>query len=1154
MVLVKIRCNTHFNNQTMQFMQKNADWSRIFVRLPQRPKDRTGPYSNLFRAMKLTVILLTVAFLNVQAAGFSQNVTLSGKNLSLKKVFGAIEEQTGYMVFYNQDVLTNAKPVSVSVKDMSLTSFLDVVLADLPVSYIIEGKTIYLSQQKAAVQPPSLPPPGDITGTVRSTSGELLAGVSIKLKRTNTGTITSQKGTFKLSDIVQGDIVQLSIVGYMPVEIVIQSTGEGLTAAIVKNRQQNASLKVFKGEDFSIAITMVPVVSNLSEVIVNKGYYTESQRLSTGSVAIVDAKTIEKQPVTNVLQALQGRVPGLSIVQNNGFPGSSFNVQVRGINSMLRTSTPLYIVDGVPFLSEAINAQTGTEIIGANGSTSPLNSISPADIEHIEVLKDGDATAVYGSRGANGVILITTKKGKPGKTRFDLNVNTGVSHIPKTVPELNTQEYLAIRKLGFKNTGATQTATNAPDLVLWDQNAYTDFQKLLIGNTAKSTDVNASVSGGDLRTNFLISGTYHNETTVYYLDKSYKRGSANFSLNHNTADQKLGISFSAMYSADNNRLSVEDLTARAYQTSPNYPLYNPDGSLYWNGFLVQNPIAVMMRTNRNKTSNLNSNLNIRYRPVTGLEFKIMGGFGRADMDQAQLIPRASQDMSVATNTSRAIFAYSYTNNYIVEPQVSYVRGIGLGTISALVGGSWQYRKSRQPYYTLASDFISDEFLENLGSAATVSTRSSSADYKFASILARLNYTYKDRYVLNGIFRRDGSSRFGPSNRFGNFGSIGAAWIFTDEPFMAGQRKWLSSGKLRGSYGVTGSDNIGNYGYLDTYSSTSYNYNGSTGLVPSRIANSNYKWEQTTKAEIALELGFLKNRIRFTPSYYNNNTGNQLISYTISSQAGFSSYQANLPAKVQNSGWEFTLSTINIVHKNFTWTSNLNVSMNRNKLKSFPNIEKTSYYTSYVVGNPISSIYVYKYAGYDSTTGLPMVADLDKSGTISSGLYDKKLGDRYFYGTSFPKYFGGFNNSFTYKHFSLDVMLQFVKQTGRDLLASGSYPPGYIYNVSKSSLAKYLADGPADERHVLSGYNRSVGNYFGSDAMMVDASFIRLKSVAFSYDLPAQIAMKMKMNAAKLYIQGQNLFTITSYKGFDPESQGMSLPPLRTLSAGLKISF
>lgn len=1141
----------------MQFMQKSANWSGTFVCIPQRPKDRTGPYLNLFRAMKLTVILLTLAFLNVQATGFSQNVTLSGKDLPLKKVFNAIEAQTGFTVFYSQDVLTNARLVSVSVKNMSLTAFLEIVLADMPVSYTIEGKTIYLAKKKAsAPSVPSqapIPPPGVIRGRVRSASGESLAGASIKIKRSNTGTSTSHNGTFTLDDIVDGDVLQVSMVGYTTAEIQLRSTEQGFIATVL-NRKAAISVRMTKEDEFNVTITLTSVISNLSEVVVNKGYYTEIQRLSTGSVASVDARTIEKQPVTNVLQALQGRVPGLSVVQNNGFPGAAFNVQVRGINSLLRTSQPLYIVDGVPFLSEAINAQTGTEINGANGSTSPLNSISPADIERIEVLKDGDATAIYGSRGANGVILITTKKGRPGRTRFDLNVSSGLSHIPKTVPQLNTQEYLALRKQGLTNSGLTPNANNAPDLVLWDQQAYTDYQKLLIGNTANSTDVNASISGGDLRTNFLLSGTYHHETTVYYLDKSYKRGSANLSINHTTADQKLGISVSAMYSTDNNRLSVEDLTARAFQISPNFPLYNPDGSLYWNGFLVQNPIAVMMRTNRNKSSNLNTNLNIRYRPLAGLEFKILGGFGRADMDQAQLVPRASQDLSVATNTSRAMFAYSYTNNYIVEPQVSYVRQIGQGRLSALVGGSWQYRKSRQPYYTMASDFISDEFLENLGSAATVTTRSSSVDYKFASILGRLNYTYKDRYVLNGIFRRDGSSRFGPDNRFGNFGSVGAAWIFSDEPFMAIPHKWLTTGKLRASYGITGSDNIGNYGYLDTYSSTTYNYNGSPGLVPSRIANSNYRWEQTKKLELALELEFLSGRVKFTPSYYNNTTGNQLISYTISSQAGFSSYQANLPATVQNSGMEFSLSTINVLKKNFTWTSNFNVSLNRNKLKSFPDIEKSSYYTTYIVGNPISSIYVYKYDGYDATTGLPRVADLDKNGTISFGLFDRGRGDRYYYGANFPKYFGGFNNSFTYKHFSLDIMFQFVKQKGRDLLTTGSYPPGYIYNVSKASLEKYLADGPSDQRHILGGYNPAVGNYLSSDAMIVDASFIRMKNVSFAYDLPVRVAAKLKMSAAKFYIQGQNLFTITSYKGFDPESQGLSLPPLRTLTAGLKFSF
>ncbi len=1133
-------------------MQKTANWSGLPIPLPQRSQQQSRLQPNLIRAMKLTVILLTMAFLQVQATGFSQRITLTGKHLPLKQVFDAVEKQTGYVAFYNRDVLQQATPVSISVQDMSLTNFLDLVLAREPLSYLIEGKTIYLSKKEFSAAPTEIPIPRiDITGIVKNKAGEVLPGASVRVIGLG-GTTTSPKGNFTIGGVTEGMILQFSTVGYAPIEIVIHRSGEEWNAAPLST-SYNRNVIVTKNNGLQLTVILETAISNLNEIVINKGYYTETQKLSTGSVASVDAKTIEKQPVTNVLQALQGRMPGMTIVQSNGFPGSAFTVQVRGVNSLLQNSQPLYIVDGVPFLSDAINAQTGYVINGANGATSPLNSISPTDIEQIEVLKDGDATAIYGSRGANGVILITTKKGRAGKTQLDINVNTGMSRVPHMLNTLKTPQYLALRKQGFANSGLTATTSNAPDLLTWDSTGYTDFQKLLIGNTAKATDANISLSGGDTRTNFLLSGTFHHETTVYYMDKFYRRGSMNVSINHRSLDQKLSIGFSAMYLADNNTLALQDLTTLAYQLSPNFPLYNKDGSLYFNTYF-SNPLGVMSVTNRNKSSNLNSSLNIRYNLLPGLDLKVMGGFGRADMDQAQLTPRAAQDPTSTTAVSRAAFAYSYTNNYIVEPQISYERALGKGKLSALIGGSWQYRKSRQPYYTIASNFTSDDFIENIGSAATVTTYSSSTDYKFASLLGRLNYVYKDRYIVNGIFRRDGSSRFGPSNRFGNFGAVGAAWIFSDENFMAAQHAWLSFGKLRGSFGITGSDNIGNYQYLDSYSSTTYNYNGYTGLVPSRIANSNYKWEQTQKIEIALELGFLKDRIRFTPAYYRHQTGNQLVSYTISTQSGFSSYQANLPAKVQNRGLEFTLNTSNIQKKNFSWTSNFNISFNRNKLKSFPNIKKTSYYSSYIVGNPISSIYVYKYAGYDSTTGLPKVEDLDKNGTISYGLYPLGLGDRYYFGTSYPKYTGGFSNTITYKQFTLDIMFQFVKQIGTDIMSTSLYPPGYIYNLSEDALAKYLADGPADQKHVRANYSTAIGNYMASDRMRVDASFLRLKNVAFSYELPTDIARKMHMTAARIYVQGQNVLTFTKYKGYDPESQGLTLPPLRTFTAGLKLSL
>ncbi|WEK38228.1 MAG: SusC/RagA family TonB-linked outer membrane protein [Candidatus Pseudobacter hemicellulosilyticus] len=1084
--------------------------------------------------MKLTIVLLTTALLQVQAAGLAQSVTLSGNNISLQEVFTAVKQQTGYVVFGKKELFREARAVSVSVVKMPLTDLLDLVMKDQPLNYTIDARTIILSRKMpepimAGKTTDFLRLFADIPvrGRILDENGDPVMA-TILIKGTTRGTTSNEQGYFSLENVPENAVLIISATSIVLQEVKVNGR---------VNHTITASLRIVEEK----------------AVVVNKGYYSESQRLSTGSVTRVDSRTIEKQPVTNVLQALQGRMTGLSLVQANGFPGSSFNVQVRGVNSLLNNSQPFYIVDGVPFLSDAINAQTGTAIYGANGLTSPLNSISPSDIESIEVLKDGDATAIYGSRGANGVILITTKKGRAGKTRLDMNISTGMSHVAKLLPTLKTAEFLELRKLGFKNAGQTATVSNAPDLLSWDPNAYTDYQELLIGNTANATDASIALSGGDSRTNFLVSGSYHHETTVYKLDKSYRRGSVNISVNHRSLDQKFNIALTAMYSADNNRLAVEDLTSRAYQIAPNFPLYNADGSLYWNS-LVQNPLAIMMRTNRNKTSNLNSSLNLRYRPIAGLELKALVGFGRSDMDQLQLTPLATQDPSLSYSTSRANFAYNYNNNYIIEPQASYTTDLGPGKLSALVGGSWQYRMARQPYFTTASDFTSDAFMENIGSAQTVSTRSSSTDYKFASVFGRLNYVYKDRYVLNGVFRRDGSSRFGPNKRFGNFGSLGAAWIFSDESFFAPLTAWFSSGKLRGSYGITGSDNIGNYGYLDSYGSTSYSFNGSSGLVPSRIANGDYQWEQTEKLEAALELGFLKDRIKVSGSYYRNRTDNQLISYTISSQAGFSSYQANLPARVQNSGWEFTLNSTNISSRNFTWTSYFNVSANRNKLESFPDIEKSSYYTRFIVGLPISGAWVYKYSGYDETTGLPTVEDLDKNGTISSGLYEIGRGDRYYYGPNFPKFFGGLGNTFTYKNISLDFLFQFVKQNGSHIMTANTYAPGYIYNLSEDALEKYLSDGPADQRHVRSNYNVAIGNYYGSDAARVDASFIRLKNVAISYELLPGTARKLKMSAVRVFLQGQNLFTITSYDGYDPESQGLGLPPLRTVSAGLKLSF
>ncbi|RZK20774.1 MAG: SusC/RagA family TonB-linked outer membrane protein, partial [Flavobacterium sp.] len=635
-------------------------------------------------------------------------------------------------------------------------------------------------------------------------------------------------------------------------------------------------------------------------------------------------------------------------------------------------------------------------------------------------------------------------------------------------------------------------------------------------------------------------------------------------INHSSLDQKFNMGFSAIYSTDKNDISTTDLATYAYNLPPNYPLYNPNGSLYWVSGL-NNPYGYLYQTNDNRTSNLLSNLNLKYNILDGLDIKSSFGYSKTDMKQTTIRPLSSLSTAFSVPSSgTSSFAYTYTNTYIVEPQITYNHKLWIGSINVLAGGTYQYRKSEQPYYTSATGFPSDDFLRNVSSATTISTAASSRDFKYASLFGRINYNIANKYIVNANFRRDGSSRFGPNKKFGNFGSIGGAWIFSEENFLKDKTSWFSFGKLRGSYGVIGSDEIGDYGYLATYSTSTATYNGNSSLNPSRIANDDYQWETTKKLELGLELGFFKDRLSLQGSYYRNRSGNQLITYPLSTQSGFTGYQSNLGAEVQNAGVELSLTSTNIKSKNFTWTSSFNISKNTNKLLSFDGIEKTSYFTTYLIGKPISFIASYQFLGIDPATNLPAFADLNGVGGTASpttGLSEIGRGDRYYVGTTYPSFFGGLSNSFAYKGFNLDFTFQFVKQKGRSLAASSFYPPGYMYNAAASVVNDYLSLGSQDYlvtagtggvngRASYFGYS----NWTGSDANIVDASFIRLKNVSLSYSLPSSWLSKLHAENIRVFTQAQNLLTITGYKGFDPESQGVATPPLRTIVAGLQFTF
>jgi len=1110
---------------------------------PNKPGRPSGPVQKILLIMRVTTFLLLAIMMQVSATTLAQRVTINQKNANLTDVFKIIRIQTGYDFIYDQDLLAKSAPININVNNAALSEVLKRCLANQSLSFIIEDKTIIIKEEGLLDKVKSYFDNITVTGVVLDERGQPFPGVSIKLKGTNRYTVSGNGGKFYIAANEEYPTLVLSYLGYKTIEVTATST---------------------------LTVKMILDPAKLDEIMVI-GYGTTTRRLNTGSQAGISAKELEDQPVTNVLQALQGRLPGVTVTQTNGLPGAGINVQIRGANAIgvngVKANRPLYIIDGVPFLSEPINtAALGSALPSAEGNTSPMNSINPDDIDNIEVLKDADATAIYGSRGGNGVILITTKKGKAGATKFNLNASTGVSNVSHFVETVGTEQYLALRRKAFANNTtnpATPSVTTAPDLLVWDQNGYTDFQRYMLGNTAKTHDVNASLSGGDNQNNFYLSGTYHKENNVYPGAQGYQRGGAKFNLNHTSFNQRFNLSLSAMYSTDKNNISTTDLASWAYSLPPNFPLYKADGSFNWDGG-ISNPLAYLNQTNDNRTSNLLSSLALRYNILKGFDFKTNLGYSKTDMTQIALRPLTSLNPNFNPTSGTASYVYNFTNNYIVEPQLTYTRKIWKGTLNALVGGSYQFKQSKMPYSTSATGFSSDDFLRTSTAASTVSTTSSSVDYKYASLFGRVNYNIENKYILNANFRRDGSSRFGPNNKFGNFGSVGAAWLFSEEKLVKDNLNWFSFGKLRGSYGIVGSDDIGDYGYFDSYTASTYVYAGSTGLNPSRLANPNFKWEETKKLDIGLDLAFFKDRLSLSASYYRNRTSNQLITQTVSTQTGFSGYQSNLPATVQNSGWELSLTSTNIKKKDFSWTSSFNISQNHNKLLSFPDIEKSSYYTTYLVGNPISSYYVYQYAGINPATNLPSFTDFNGVGGINSpttGFAATGRGDRYFAGTSYPKFYGGLTNNVSYKKFTLDFTFQFVKQQGRSLLTSSFYPPGYFSNAALSVVNDYLALG--SQNYLVSAGTRGAAGsaaylaysyYSGSDASVVDASFIRLKNVSLSYTLPTKWISKTGGTNIRVYAQGQNLFTITNYEGFDPESQGVVTPPLRTITAGLQFTF
>lgn len=1106
------------------------------------------PPTQFLLKMRLTVFLIIATCLQVSArTGYSQTVSFSGKNVPIQAVFSSIEKQTGLSFFFNDALMKDAKPVTLELKDATLDDAMHEVLMGQELDYYVTGKTIFIIKKRVGTASKQTvmdgPVPGKtvkIEGAVYNESGEPLAGANVTIKEVRKGTVTDAKGAFDLGEIPANSTLMISFIGYTTEQIKVNETG-------------------------TIKVYLKVAKSELDRAVV-QAYGTTTQRLATGNIGTVTAEDIAKQPVANPLEALQGQIAGVQVTQTSGFASAPFKVEIRGRSSLdpSATSDPLYIVDGVPMqvldISGSSSYASGSPGLIQSGfgspesGQSPFFSINPADIESITVLKDADATAIYGSRGAQGVVLITTKKGKPGKTHFELNAFQGDQVVPHYYSMLNTPQYVAMREEALANDGLPVDINNAPDLVGWDTTRYTNWQKAIWGGMGKMTNAEASLSGGDVRTTFRVGGGYTSIWDVQAVSGSNQRGTLSLDIHHSSLNQRLSLNMTSLYSY----IYINEIYIPAAVTlPPNAPaIFDKHGNLNYAGW---NPISnyyqfsALQTPYESKTGLLNTNLDIGYEVLKGLTMKAVFGYNWVNLKQENFQTIASQNPATDP-TGSSFFGYNSVQNLIFEPQINYHGFVAKGKIEGLIGSTVQ-SNSTEGLLVSGGGYTSDALIKSIAAAPIQFSSDNYGQFKYAAVFGRLNYNLGDKYIININVRRDGSSKFGPGRQYGNFGSVGGAWIFSEENWVKRTLPILSFGKLRGSYGLTGSDNIPNYQYQTLWQPVpAFLYNGLRGISIIGASDSLLQWEVKRKIEVSFDLGFFNDRFSIEATWYRERCGNQLTSYPTPNFTGFPSVYANWPADVQNMGYEFQVNSKNIDGKHFSWLTKFNIGINRNKLLAYPDLQASPFSSKYQIGKPLNNVFLLHNTGVDPQTGLYTFEDKNKDGqiTIDYG-HPGTADDRFIYDLT-PKFSGGLTNVFNYKNWSCSIFFYFIRVKGINALAAISSPGG-ISNEPTSILQHWQKPGDISTtaKFTTEPYLSNSYNYYSSysDGIYSDASFIRLQNLSLSYRLP----MKTSGSEMKFFMKAENLFTITDYNGIDPEVQVFGgMPLLRTITFGASLNL
>ena len=1106
---------------------------------------------NLFRIKKqklllnISLIVTICMIMNVQlltAQSSGTKVSFESKNLSLDQTLKALDKQTSMRISYTVDLVSPYNHISIEKGERSIENTLNLILANTNLTYEIKGDNILIIKKQEKNSKQSEKSLVTASGKVTDKEGIPLAGVTVISQNSKAATITDNNGAYSIH-VPKDDIVAFSFIGLEKKLIKISDTQ-------------------------TLNVTLSENINTLDEVQVI-GYGTTTRRFKTSGVASIKAEQIQSQPTSsNFLQTLQGKLSGVSISQSGGGVGNSPEIYIRGVNSISSGNSPLYIVDGVIINGSSLdNASVG----GLNGNVSThnaLGSINQADIVSIDVLKDADATAIYGSRGANGVVLITTKRAELGKTTFTLDANTGFNSTI-TTKYLNLEQYLALRKEAFAVNGITPTAANAPDLLTWSQTDGEDWGKKLNNGSGAVYNVNGTLTGGSRHLSYLASLGYSKLNDTYFSNPYKETYSGKLNVNHTSENDRLTASFNFSFSNEDYKPGYGSKGSNStfvYSLPPNFPVYNSDGSYYWGkgtSWSFVNPYAKETSSVTSKTVDYLTSGEIAYKIWKGLTAKLAASHNYQNNDnQFKLYNSSISTVSPGTEKVGVTQALTTFTSFNIEPQLTYKTQIGKGTLDALVGSTW-FTKQTEYKKVEMTGFASETFFDAWGAAGTTTPTSYYTKYNMRSWFGRLNYNWDNRYIANATYRTDGSSRFGTENRWGQFGALGAGWLYGNESFVKKALPWLSFGKLRASYGITGNDNITDWRYLSLFATsanyyTPYNYSGSTALLSTYLPNTDIKWEKTRKIEVALENAFFNDRISTSVAYFNNRTTDMLMDVTVAGTTGFASQTQNFGGVVDNKGWEVEINSTNLKTKNFTWRTGFNITFQKNELVKMPPGTAGTLSKYYFKGKPIVRYYGYNFSRIDPATGnalwINATTGAEQTTVDATSTY---LGSR------LPTIFGGLNNSLQYKGFTLDFSISFAKQTMTDALYyfQGSNVPGTATNMPAIVLGKYwqkAGDEAIYPKLDAMGTNTTNSNVFTtSSTVFHDGFYFKFQNIALSYDLPTEWLSKIGSKGLNLYLRGQNLFYVTpgNNLGKDPErvmSGGLTLN--RSFVAGLKVKF